>query len=151
MAGARKTLSERAFGVRTTSVGYLINKTAAKMDRTMTAVLKPLGVSIDQFAILMTLTESEGITQSEIGKRVGLASYTVTRLLDDLAAKKLVVRKPNRESRRSFSIYLTPKGKTLSPRLFQAVADVNRAVLAPLSDDETEQLRETLSKLVFET
>ncbi len=150
MAEPKNELSERASGVRTTSVGYLINQTAAKMDRAMTAALKPLGVTIDQFAILMTLTEFEGVTQREIGKRAGLASYTVTRLLDDLAAQKLVVRKPSRESRRSFSIYLTPKGKTLSPKLFKAVADVNQSVLSSLSDSETEQLRKTLTKLVFE-
>ncbi len=134
--------------VRTTSVGWLIKRVGQIMDDSMNVELAQLGITIDQFKIVMTLLEFEGISQSKIGKRVMLPSYAVTRNLDTLEKMEIIVRKPDKQSRRSFSIKLTPRGKRLGPELFRVVKSVNLKVMGVLSKEEEDALASSLNKIV---
>lgn len=114
----------------------------------MSETLEPLGTSVDQFKVVMTLMEHEGLSQVAIGKKIGLPSYAMTRLLDSMETSELVERHPDEESRRSFRIHLSRKGKALAPKLFKAVVSVNQEVLAPLSAEEKQQLSQLLEKII---
>lgn len=133
--------------IRGSSVGWLIKMLSSQMDSAMKEALEVLGVTPHQFMVVMTLMEVEGVSQSEIGRRVELPSYAVTRLLDSMEEVGLLQRHPDENSRRSFSIRLTEKGKALGPQLFKVVKDVNKRVLKPLSAEERRQLTALLAKM----
>lgn len=137
-----------AKSVREHSVGWMLKSLSTKLDKNMIEALKPYSLNLGQFAILMTLLEDDGLTQSEIGKRILMPGYATTRNIDALEASSLLKRHKNEASRRSFCIRLTPEGRSLAPTLFLIVKSINENALSPLDKDEILQLKRLLSKML---
>ena len=144
----RKTLSDAAHLARTTSAGWMIQRLSAVLNEGMKAELASQGLTLDQFILLMTLAEADGVTQTDLGGRVRLANYTVTRALDALAARGLVERRPDAASRRAHRVLLTAAGQALMPVLFDIVEERNARLLEPMSEQERRQFLLLLSRLV---
>jgi len=72
------------YSVRKTSVGWLLKRLSVEIDREMVKQLRPHSLSINQFGIVMTLLECDGLSQSEIGKRIDMPGYATTRNIDIL-------------------------------------------------------------------
>jgi DNA-binding MarR family transcriptional regulator len=84
--------------------------------------------------------------QAAIAERIGVDRTVMTYLLDELETKKLVVRTPDPLDRRSRRVTLTPKGATILADLTERVRQVERRILADLTDAESEQLRSMLGR-----
>lgn len=136
--------------VRESSAGWMIKNLSVALDMEMIRQLKPLGIKLPQFAILMTLFESDGLTQVEIGKQINMPGYGITRNIDALEKAGLIKRQPHETSRRSLRVYLTKKGKAHAPKLFQIVNHVNQLLLSTLTTTETKQFIKILNKLLKE-
>ena len=144
----REILSETAHLTRTTSAGWMIQRLSAMLDEAMKADLAAEDLTLDQFIMLMTLSEADGETQTGLAARMRLANYTVSRALDALGARGLVERRPVATSRRAHRVVLTEAGQALMPNLFGIVADRNARLLTALSEDERKQFLRLLSQLV---
>jgi DNA-binding MarR family transcriptional regulator len=139
----RRQSDETSF-VRLGSYGWYLKILGTWMDNKMNEELAPLGLSLNQFAIIMTILEQEGLTQSEIGQRVMQPSYATIRNIDKLESLGYVKRQRHEGCRRSYHILLTEAGKALAPDLYRATESVNELFLSSL---EEEQQRELLSIL----
>lgn len=137
-----------ARSVREQSLGWMIKSLSTRMDTDINRALKPYGLDLRRFGILMTLLENEGLTQAEIGQKISMPGYATTRNIDVLEDSGLLRRDKHPSSRRSFSIYLTDKGKALAPSLFSIVKTVNDKALAQLDEKEVSQLELLLSKML---
>ncbi len=115
------------------------------MDSRLNERLEPFGLSIGQFAIIMTILEQEGLTQSEIGQRTMLPSYATTRKIDKLESLGYVRRQKHEASRRSYRIMLTKAGKALAPDLYQATKSVNELFLSTLEEEQKTELLNILT------
>ena len=80
----------------------------------MTARIRALGLSIPQFDLLSTLTEREGISQSELAERLYVTKGNVSGLVDRLVQAGLVERRAIVGDRRSYAMHLTPEGRRLA-------------------------------------
>jgi MarR family transcriptional regulator, transcriptional regulator for hemolysin len=69
---------------------------------------RALGVSRAQWAILDVLEQAPGLTQREVAERLEVEPITVARILDRLAARNLVERRPDPWDRRCWRVHLTP-------------------------------------------
>ncbi|MCK5125587.1 MAG: MarR family transcriptional regulator [candidate division Zixibacteria bacterium] len=132
------------------SAGWMINMLAAALDASLVKQLGKLDLNINQFAILMTLLENEGLTQAEIGRKIFMRGFSTTRTLDILEKKKLVKRLRDEQSRRCNRIYLTVRGRKIGPKLFKAVEIVNSNLLSILSKTEENQFKNLLLRLMIE-
>lgn len=144
----KQRLEGQARQVRTTSVGWMLKRLSSRLDAEMKRALSRDGLNINQFAILMTLLEGEGLTQVEIGLKIGMPGYATTRNIDALERKRLLERRPDERSRRSHRVYLTDAGRAVAPKLFATVRRVNEQFLRPLDDGERDRLVVTLEKLL---
>lgn len=142
----KKTASAEA--VRRSSVGWGLKMLSASLDNEMNSKLKPLGLNLAQFAILMTLLESGGLTQVELGKRISLPGYATTRNLDVLEKSRLIKRQPHETSRRSLRVHVTDEGRAVGHKLFPIVREVNDELLSTLSNNEIVQFEMLLTKLL---
>lgn len=133
---------------RPVSVGRMLNQLAKRLSAEMEVRLKALGLTLNSFFILMTLIESEGLTQSELGKRLNIPAYSITRLIDSMQAAGLVERREDPTSRRNHLIFLRARGKSIAPEVRKIVEQVNNQLLAGLSDSERHEFTQTLTKLV---
>lgn len=143
----KNKLNKKAEFVRENSVGWILKRLCAQLDVEMKRALADVSVNLNEFAMLMTLMEYDGLTQSELGKKITLPGYATTRTLDSLETSRLVERHTDERSRRSHRIYLTAKGRELGPILFTIIDQVNRDFLAPVSAAERSQLKNVLHKL----
>lgn len=126
----------------------MLKRLSVALDDQMSNELQPLDLNLGQFAVLMTLLEAEGLTQTEIGKKIGMPGYATTRTLDALEEKQYVERRKDERSRRSHRICLTDHSRRIAPELFRIVRSVNEQLLSTLSTAETQQLAAILKKLV---
>lgn len=133
---------------RPVSVGRMLNQLSKQLNAEMKMRLKTLDLTLNSFFILMTLLESEGLTQSELSKRLNLPPYGITRLIDSMQAAGLVERREDPSSRRNHLIFLMARGKSIAPEVRKIVAEVNDRLLAGISTAEREAFTQTLAKLV---
>ena len=104
-------------------------------------------ISPEQFAVLVRLSISDGLSQNVIAEYVLKDDATITRILDSLEKKKLAVRKKARHDRRSNLAYLTPKGKELVEKMLPEVKELNRCLLEGVDGDQAEAAIKVLEKL----
>jgi DNA-binding MarR family transcriptional regulator len=124
-----------------------ILRAADVLRRRGTALLEPYGITVQQFNVLRILrgARPEGLCTLTITKRMIEQTPGITRLIDRLVAKHLVVRERSEEDRRQVWCRITPEGLRLLARLDRPVADLDRAVVAGLPRADQEHLAELLA------
>jgi MarR family transcriptional regulator, organic hydroperoxide resistance regulator len=111
----------------------------------MAQTLKPTGLSIPQFDVLSTLTEQEGLSQSDLAQRLYVTKGNVSGLIDRLVEAGYVERRSAPGDRRSNALFLTAEGRQVALdgiRLQKAfVADT----LGKMSGDDLVRLDSAIS------
>ncbi|MBW4720517.1 MarR family winged helix-turn-helix transcriptional regulator [Saccharothrix obliqua] len=98
-------------------------------------VLRPDGLTVDQWLVLAALAEERGLTMTELTARTPASGPTVTRVVDKLVGTALAYREVDPEDRRRVRVYLSPRGRALHKRLAGKVADVERRLLGHAEPD----------------
>jgi DNA-binding MarR family transcriptional regulator len=106
----------------------------------MTARIRALGLSIPQFDLLSTLTEQEGISQSELAERLYVTKGNVSGLVDRLVQAGLVERRAIAGDRRSYAMHLTPEGRRLAEAGIAAQRDFVASTLGRLNPGDLAEL-----------
>ncbi|MFA0056274.1 MarR family winged helix-turn-helix transcriptional regulator [Vibrio echinoideorum] len=133
---------------RQNSFGWMINVIANKASKDFDLELKKHGLTIALWPTLMCLWEEEGITQRDIAAKSKVENSTTTRTLDKLEKLELVERRADPNSRRSFRIYLTEKGKALQETLIPIPMKLNKELVSALDPQEQQQMISLLKKMV---
>ena len=142
------TISDKAERSRKASRGWMIQRIAGRLDQVMDQRLAAHDLTVQQFAILMSVLEVEGRSQTEIGQRFRAPAYAISRAIDQLEKSGYLERKPHPTSRRTHMIFPSEKGRKLSQTLFAIVGDVNAELTASLSEEETIRFSQILEKLM---
>ncbi len=100
----------------------------------------PEELSMTQFEILEALLHREPLTQSEIGRKILKTKGNISYTIDQLAERKLVVRKVSNGDRRERLIELTPEGRRLIGDYFPHLARGFAIASLELSEFELELL-----------
>jgi len=106
----------------------------------MTGRIRELGLSIPQFDLLSTLTEREGISQSELAERLYVTKGNVSGLVDRLVQAGLVERRAIAGDRRSYAMHLTAEGRRLAEAGMTAQRDFVASTLGKLPADDLAEL-----------
>ena len=106
----------------------------------MTARIRELGLSIPQFDLLSTLSEGEGISQSELAERLYVTKGNVSGLVDRLVQAGLVERRAIAGDRRSYAMHLTPEGRRLAEAGIAAQREFVASTLGKLGPDDLAEL-----------
>ncbi|MES2336843.1 MAG: MarR family transcriptional regulator [Pseudomonadota bacterium] len=121
---------------------------AARIARMQGATLAPHGVTLAEWMILRALYDAGAVAPSALAQACGLTRGAVTKLVDRLRAKRLLVRAAaGREDRRYQTIALTGAGATLVPVLATGIAAAEARAFAHLSEGERRALRDLLATL----
>jgi len=108
-------------------------------------LLKRLGLTYPQYVTMVALWERDGITVTELGRRLQLDSGTLTPLLKRLEAGGLVSRTRDSEDERQVRIGLTKAGAALKEKARALPQSVGCA--SGRTDAELRRLKEDLLRL----
>jgi DNA-binding MarR family transcriptional regulator len=105
-------------------------------------------VSASEARALIELVAARGIAQGELAAVLGLDKSTVSRLAAGLERKGWVRRGRDEANQRYVRLYLTPQGRDVAGRVWQAWQSRQARILAALSADERAGLSAGLGGLV---
>lgn len=130
------------------SLGYLVNRVARSMANQLAEELRPAGVGIGQWAVLLFLWARDGVSQADLSRVVAIEPPTMVRTIDRMVRDGLVTRAPDPADGRLSRIYLTDRGRSLRNELVPKAVAVNAAYLGLLTPTERRTLRRLLAKLL---
>jgi DNA-binding MarR family transcriptional regulator len=130
------------------SLGYLVNRLARRMAGELSEALRPFGIGIGQWAVLLFLWERDGQSQAELARQVAIEPPTMVRTIDRMVRDGLVVREPEPGDRRATRISLTERGVALRDELVPLAVAVNEATLARLAGRQRAFFRRLLRDLL---
>jgi DNA-binding MarR family transcriptional regulator len=133
------------------SLGYLVNRVARSMANQLAEELRPAGVGIGQWAVLMFLWARDGMSQAELSRVVAIEPPTMVRTIDRMVRDRLVTRASDPDDGRVSRIWLTDRGRSLRDELVPKAVAVNAANLGRLTATERSTLRRLLGKLLATT
>lgn len=125
---------------------YALYAAAHRMTKSYRPMLERMGLTYPQYLVLLVLWETDGITVSEIGRRLRLDSGTLTPVLKRLETSGLLNRSRRQSDEREVEIALTDQGRALRS---EAVA-VRQSVMCQLnmSEPEIQAMRADLNTLI---
>ena len=80
-------------------------------------IVQDSGVSIVEYRCLRILSETEQLTPKQLALKMGLTSSRITRIIDGLVEKEIVLRESGHQDRRIYHLSLTSKGKNIADQL----------------------------------
>ena len=90
-----------------------------------------------------------GLRQLELGNRLFLSKYNLSRLIDRMAAQSLLLRERSTQDGRGNLIRITPEGEAMLAQVWPVYAAVLQSQFGEkLNHDEAAQLREMLSRVL---
>ena len=132
------------------SLGYLVNRAARSMARQLADELRPAGVGIGQWAVLMFLWARDGMSQAELSRVVAIEPPTMVRNIERMVRDGLVTRVADARDRRVTRIHLTDRGRSLRDELVPKAIAVNARNLSRLTETEGRTLRRLLHNLLVD-
>jgi DNA-binding MarR family transcriptional regulator len=132
------------------SIGFIINRAALKLKHELQRSFRSHGYDItaEQFAVLMCLREKEAQTQTEIAEKVVKDKTNLTRILDGMEKKELIIRSPHEDDRRSYRILLTRNGQELIERLVPLAIQVNVTSIQCLNEQDKQEIKR-IANLIY--
>jgi DNA-binding MarR family transcriptional regulator len=133
---------------RRNSLGYLVNHAGRLFARALDRGLASRGVSHGQFPILIVLWEEDGLTQSEIARRLDIEQPTVANTLKRMERDGLISTAPDPANARRVRILLTERARALEGDLTGEADAVNEAAANGMNTEEVGRLRDALERLI---
>jgi DNA-binding MarR family transcriptional regulator len=130
-------------------MGYMIGRTVQSVKNLIFREFKSRNFNItpEQWAVMSYLHKEDGLYQKQIADFLFKDKPTVTRILDLLEKKNLIIRISDEKDRRKFKIYLTQDGKDTVVQLIPIAKEVQFKIRENIQQDEIETLKNILNKI----
>jgi DNA-binding MarR family transcriptional regulator len=132
------------------TIATLVFQTAREMRTALERKLASHGITSQQATLARLLrawARKKKPSPFQIAARLGTDGAGMTRLIDRLEAKGVVVRHIGSGDRRLISIELTPAGLAIAKKASPTFQSVNRQLLEGFSEQEVKQLTDMLRRL----
>ena len=116
---------------------FTSNALARKVEKLALESWKPVDLSPSHAYMLMMVIEEPGVQPGYIADQLQLTPSTITRLIEKLEAKKLLIRTTEGKIT---NVYPTPKGKELLPELKSCLTHFYNAYSETLGKENSSRL-----------
>ncbi|NKY86173.1 MarR family winged helix-turn-helix transcriptional regulator [Nocardia veterana] len=127
------------------SVGYALKQAAAALRGAMDSALRPLGLSVPQYACLELLGQRPGLSAAELARGAFVTRQSMHTVLQGLQDRGLLARPAAAPHGRALPTQLTDEGARLLTQASRAVAAVEARMIAALPTGHAERLRRDLT------
>jgi MarR family transcriptional regulator, transcriptional regulator for hemolysin len=126
------------------ALGPLRQKLRRSIDRELTG----FGLSRALASPLLRISCNDGIRQCELAEQLDIEPPSLVRLIDQLAANDLVVRRPDTSDQRARTLHLTASGRALARRVMPVLQRHVSQILSGTSDAEIRTCLRTFARLL---
>ncbi|MDF3311936.1 MarR family winged helix-turn-helix transcriptional regulator [Rhodococcus koreensis] len=148
----RRTTASRATGragdASPFALGLLLRRAHWHAAAVMAEALRPLGIELRHFAVLIVLVDRGVTVQGDLVAATGSDKAGTGRIVDDLERRGLAVRKSVPGDRRARAVEITPAGLELFDAAHVAAEPLAEGLVAVLGPGEPEQLRDLLTRFL---
>ena len=132
------------------SMGMLINSSHRSMTKRFVsnAMESGLDISLDQWMVLGPVWQMETASQKELGEICLKDKTSITRIIDALEKKNLVVRVADQIDHRIKRVILTNAGKQLFFDVLPIMEKTREEVKKDISEKEIDAFKNVLSKII---
>jgi DNA-binding MarR family transcriptional regulator len=130
------------------SIGYLLRTALSTTMRAAETAMRPHGLTSVQWAPLMIISRGGNPTAASLARDLNTDTGAMTRMLDRLEAKGLLMRTRSATDRRVVELTLTEQGRELTGLIPHHLAEVYNNHLAGFSHDEFEVLKQSLRRII---
>lgn len=128
----------------TRSVGIALKRSTTALRTAMDDVLRPLDLSVSQYACLEQLSQRPGLSAAGLARLTFVTRQSAHTLLQGLEDRGLLEHSPTPGSGRALPLQLTPAGRVLLRSASAAVAEVEARMVSAVEADRVEQLLDDL-------
>jgi DNA-binding MarR family transcriptional regulator len=129
------------------SLGYLVKQAQNALHRTIDGKMAALDLTAMQWRPLMLIAHGKACTAADLSRWHGVDTSTMTRMLDRLQAKGLLVRKRCEKDRRIIYLELTEEGHRLTAKVPYLIAESFNQHLSGFNQQEVDQLKALLRRI----
>ncbi|NIZ10995.1 MarR family transcriptional regulator [Pseudooceanicola sp. HF7] len=126
---------------------YWVSRVNAGYVQVLERRLKPLGLDMPRWRVLISLYEEEYLSVSQIAEISTMRLNTTTKVVQRMQADGLITTRISPLDRRVTQVRLTPEGDVLRVRGLEEANRVLAASFVDVSADELAQLNATLEKV----
>lgn len=130
------------------SIGYLLRRVYKHSVLRIDEALGDEGISMTQWIVLILLSNGMAKTCRDLCRNMGHDRGAMTRLVDQLEERGLVVRIRDEADRRVSNLELTDAGRAVLEDKTDTIIDVWNDILRDVEPSETAQMIATLTKLL---
>lgn len=130
------------------SAGYLANYMARLFTRHLQSRIRPLGLTIGTFPVLIELWQGDGVTQRVLTERLDVEQATMANTLARMERDGLIRREADPSDGRVQHIRLTDKARVLLVDTIAAATRVNTDALSVLSEAERAQFLDLMRRVI---
>ena len=132
------------------NIPYLIGDIEHRVYQQLTGIFRENQVkaTLEQFTALSILWYDDGLKQQEIAERLNRDKTTITRMINNMVRKNMVVKVPDKSDHRAFLIYLTHLGRQLQEQLMLLSGPVYLKMMKGLKKDEISSGIALLNKIL---
>lgn len=105
-------------------------------------------ITVEQWRVLVNLWNREGQSQRELAEAVHKDKTGITRILNGMERRDLVVRTADRTDARNKLIYLTRKGRELQQALVVLTRKTLDEALIGVAEEDLEACKEVLRRVI---
>nr|MBP3724917.1 MarR family transcriptional regulator [Campylobacter sp.] len=131
------------------SLGYVTNLVANRFKTALESEFLKAGFEITahQWMILSVVYENNGLEQNELANLIKRDKTNVSRMLEKLETKELIVRPKSDFDKRATKIFITKNGKNLRKNLAKIASKLLDKSVFGMSENEQEFCIKTLMKI----
>ena len=144
----KKTDQAVDFGILNNLVGYRLRRAQMNFFSKFSEVCSDLGISPGLFAIIAIVERNPGLTQTAVAQALGNDRSAMVAAVDKLEKMDILERRPAINDRRSYALFMTPKGEEFFLTLSDRVMEHEQIMASRLEgENELEWLLKTLDTL----
>lgn len=126
---------------------YLLNRAGSRIAAAFSDEVRPHGATLQMWRVLAALRDRDGRRMGDLSETTSIEVSTLTRLVDSMEKKGLVVRRRAAEDARAILLHVTPDGRRLTRRIVPIAKRYERVALAGFKPNEAESLKAALRRL----
>ena len=131
------------------TLGLLLGRTAMLKDKIIDRHMEPYGITAAQFKVLIIMAQFDVDTPAELCRHLSVDSGSMTRMLDRLEQKNLLMRQRSEADRRQVRLVLTVDGQALADQLPEIGANAMNQLAGAITAQELQQLEQILKKILL--